>query len=176
GNNLFVANAFYGTVGEYTTSGAMINGSLISGLNYPTGITISGNDLFVADYEGGTVGEYTIGGATINVSLISGLSYPSAVAISGNKLFVANFGSGTVGEYGLDGSIVNASLISGINSPAGIAFSSVPEPSAGALAGLVVAALALWRRSLLARRGLTNMLGVAWQVSPIKSGVNGKNV
>jgi hypothetical protein len=38
--NLFVANYYGGTIGEYTTSGATVNGSLISGLNQPTGIAV----------------------------------------------------------------------------------------------------------------------------------------
>ena len=35
-------------IGEYTTSGATVNASLISGLNNPQGIAVSGSDLFVA--------------------------------------------------------------------------------------------------------------------------------
>jgi hypothetical protein len=74
GNNVFVASYGNGTIGEYTTSGATVNASLISGLNHPNGIAIIGNDLFEVNYGVGTVGEYTTSGATINPSLISGLS------------------------------------------------------------------------------------------------------
>ena len=38
-----------GTIGEYTTSGAVVNASLVSGLNYPFGIAVSGSNLFVAN-------------------------------------------------------------------------------------------------------------------------------
>jgi hypothetical protein len=37
-----------GTIGEYTTSGATVNASLISGLTSPYGIAVSGANLFVA--------------------------------------------------------------------------------------------------------------------------------
>jgi hypothetical protein len=40
GESLFVANNFDGTIGEYTTSGATVNVSLISGLGSPFGIAV----------------------------------------------------------------------------------------------------------------------------------------
>ncbi|HBZ72018.1 MAG TPA: hypothetical protein DEP35_20730 [Deltaproteobacteria bacterium] len=39
GSNLFVVNDA-GTIGEYTTSGATVNASLITGLNNPVGIVV----------------------------------------------------------------------------------------------------------------------------------------
>ncbi len=38
-----------GSIGEYTTSGATVNASLITGLSYPLGIAVSGGSLFVAN-------------------------------------------------------------------------------------------------------------------------------
>jgi len=41
GNNLYVANYSNGTIGEYdATSGAAINSSLVTGLNFPVGIAV----------------------------------------------------------------------------------------------------------------------------------------
>ena len=40
GSDLFVVNNSGGTIGEYTTSGALVNAALISGLNGPWGIAI----------------------------------------------------------------------------------------------------------------------------------------
>ena len=70
-----------------------------------------------------------------------------AGAAPAQNIYVAN-GNDTVGEYGMDGSVVNAALISGLDDPGSIAISSVPEPSAGALAGLGATSLWfwLWRR------------------------------
>jgi len=62
GGNLFVVNAASGTVGEYTSSGGVVNASLISGLNNPSFITSSGSNLFVTFPSLGTVGEYTTSG------------------------------------------------------------------------------------------------------------------
>jgi hypothetical protein len=60
GADLFVANATTGTIGEYTTSGTLVNAALITGLDNPSGIALSGSDLFVANANGsGTIGEYT---------------------------------------------------------------------------------------------------------------------
>jgi hypothetical protein len=41
GNDLFVANAGTGTIGEYTTGGAPVNASLISGLDDPEDMFIN---------------------------------------------------------------------------------------------------------------------------------------
>ena len=51
GSNLFVANYGSGTIGEYTTSGATVNAALVSGLNEPFGIAVSGSNLFVANRQ-----------------------------------------------------------------------------------------------------------------------------
>ena len=114
----------YSTVGEYTTSGATVNASLVSGLNGgPAGIAVSGGNLFITNYDSGTVGEYTTSGATVNASLVSGLNSPIFIAASGGNLFITNNNhSGTVGEYdATSGATVNASLVSGLNDPSGIA-------------------------------------------------------
>ena len=80
--DIFVTN-YNGTVGEYTTSGATVNASLVSGLYEPMGIAVSGSNLFVANYSSGTIGEYdAITGATVNASLVSGLSYPYGIAVT----------------------------------------------------------------------------------------------
>ena len=112
-----------GTVGEYTTSGGVVNASLVSWLNKPDGIAVSGSNLFVADPAGnGTIGEYTTSGAVVNASLVSGLNCPTGIAVSGSNLFVANQeGNGTIGEYTTSGAVVNASLVSGLSEPYGIA-------------------------------------------------------
>jgi hypothetical protein len=127
GSDLFVVDQM-DTIGEYTTSGATVNSSLISGLSGPYGIAISGSDLFVTNTHGGgtgdgTIGEYTTSGATVNATLVTGLSEPAGIAVSGPDIFVVNDGSGSIGEYTTSGSTVNASLVSGLSEPVGIAMS-----------------------------------------------------
>lgn len=122
GNDIFIpyssSSAGNGGVGEYTTSGATVNASLISGLNGNLGdVAVSGNDIFVVNNSAGTIGEYTTSGATVNTALITGLNHPLAMVISGNDIFVLNQGAGTVGEYTTSGATVNASLISGLGIP-----------------------------------------------------------
>ena len=80
--DIFVTNNGGNTVGDYTTSGATVNASLITGLNGPTGIALSGSNLFVVNFNGNTVGEYTTSGATVNASLITGLSSPFGIAVT----------------------------------------------------------------------------------------------
>jgi hypothetical protein len=128
GQDIFVSNSSTGTIGEYTTSGATVNASLISGLNAPAGIAVSGSNLFIANFasgitpaDNGTVGEYTTSGATVNASLISGLNGPTGIAVSGSDLLVgdyfnAGFGGppdfvGQIGDYTTSGSTVNPQLL-----------------------------------------------------------------
>ena len=120
GDIIFVTNAGNGTVGEYTTSGATVNASLISGLSIPQGIAVSGSDLFVANDGTGTIGEYTTSGATVNASLISGLSAPCPSRCLDRICLSRNAIGGpddTIGEYTTSGATVNASLISGLSLP-----------------------------------------------------------
>ena len=126
-----------GTIGEYSTSGTPINPTLITGLNFPNGLAVSGSDLFVTTYNNstgkGAIGEYTTSGATVNAALVSGLPYnPVGVAVSGTNLFVVGGGSysnqhtGTVGEYTTSGATVNASLVmTGLSTPNAVAVSGL---------------------------------------------------
>jgi hypothetical protein len=129
GGQIFVTNiGGDGSIGLYTTSGATVNPALVSGLNGPYDITVSGDKLFVVNTLAGTIGEYTTSGETVNPALISGLHNPSAIAVSGENLFVASGGNGgrgngTIGVYTTSGATVNATLVSRLTTPNGIAIS-----------------------------------------------------
>jgi hypothetical protein len=115
GGQIFVMNSGNGTIGEYTTSGATVNASLITGF-YPVGAAVSGGDLFVTKFISGTIGEYTTSGATLNASLITGLTSPDDICVLGGNLFVASQGDNSIGEYTTSGATVNASLVTGLSS------------------------------------------------------------
>lgn len=98
--DIYVANYGGTTIGEYTNTGATVNASLISGLNHPVGLALSGSDLFVSNpgpgnSANGTIGKYTISGTVENATLVSGLGYfPGGLAVSGSHLFEVNEFSG----------------------------------------------------------------------------------
>src|ERR1017187_5432919 len=46
---IFVTDVVNYTIGEYTTSGATVNASLVTGLSYPRAIAVSGSNLFVTN-------------------------------------------------------------------------------------------------------------------------------
>jgi len=127
---IFVTNWQNSTVGAYGLDGTPINPSLISGLNAPTGIAVSGSDIFVVNGGSGAdgyVSEYTTAGEIVNQYLIVGLSDPQGIAVSGSDIYVANGACGEIGQYtlGAPGLITssNPTLISGIGYPRGIAVS-----------------------------------------------------
>ena len=110
--NLFVASggAF---VGEFTTSGAIVNSYLISG--FPVGgLAAAGNSLFVENAVNGTIMEYTTSGQLVNPSLITGAGGP--LVYDGNGHLFVGSGNGTIGEYTTSGEALNASLITGLSS------------------------------------------------------------
>ena len=120
-DTILVANNGSGTIGAYTTSGATINASLISGLKGPESIAVSGPYLFVANGNTETIGQYTTSGATVNASLISGVHLEQITA-SGSNLFVASGDpADTIGEYLTSGAAVNSALVSGLAAPHGVA-------------------------------------------------------
>jgi autotransporter-associated beta strand protein len=120
---IFVESDGDGTVGEYTTSGATVNASLLSGFNSPNNIAVSGGNLFVTDDGNGRIGEYSTSGVAVNAFLVSGLNSPYGIAVSGGNLFATDRSTGTIGEYTTSGALVNGSLVSGLHNPDGIAVS-----------------------------------------------------
>jgi hypothetical protein len=138
GTNLFVTSfnpndGLNGTIGEYTTSGATVSASLVTGLNHPEGIALSGTNLFVVNGGGYTIGEYTTSGSTVNPALFTGVNQTYGIAASGGKLFITNYagaasGEGTIGEYTTSGETVNDDLISGLSGPTYIAVEAAPVP------------------------------------------------
>ena len=112
---IFGANEYTGTIGEYTTTGATVNASLITGVGPPNGMALSGGNLFV-NYVNNvepSVAEYTTKGATVNASLIPG-GNAAAIAVSGGNLFVAGIQTDRsyINEYTTSGSLVIPGLIS----------------------------------------------------------------
>ena len=112
--------------GAVAITGATASPTLVSGLNAPDGIAVSGANLWVVNNGSGTIGEYNAAtGATVNARSSPGLGLgaPGAIAVSGANLWVANSG-GTIGEYSATtGATVNASLVSGLSGPTAIAVS-----------------------------------------------------
>ena len=80
---IFVANGGSDTIGEYdATTGAPINPALISGLNGPLDVALSGGNLFVTNFLAGTIGEYNATtGAPRNSALVSGLNLPAGIVV-----------------------------------------------------------------------------------------------
>jgi hypothetical protein len=109
GPDIFVGNADTLSIGEYTTSGAVVNPALITGVNRPYGIAVSGSHLFVLDWAAGTVGEFTTSGQTINRQLITGLTKPYGIAVSGSDLYVAQLYN--VGKYTTSGQTIDPNFI-----------------------------------------------------------------
>lgn len=119
---IYVVNTASGTIGEYTTAGATVNASLISGLDSPIGLAVSGGYIYVSSPTNFRVGEYTTAGATVNATLISE-GVPSGLAVSGGNIFVSDDNAMRISEYTSAGAVVNASLISGLMYPEGLAVS-----------------------------------------------------
>ena len=84
-----VSSAF--EISKYNAiTGAVVNATLVTGLNDTFGLTISGSNLFAAGYSTGTIGEYTTAGATVNASLVNGQQNSEGMAVSGTTIYVAD--------------------------------------------------------------------------------------
>jgi hypothetical protein len=137
GTTLFVSSMVSGKIGAYGLDGTVINASLISGLNQPFGVAVSGANLLVANYSegnGSTISEYTTTGTLVNASFLKGVSMaPSGIAVSGSDVYVASLsdfiGFGSIGEYTTTGTVVNGSLVGGLGAPHGIAVVVPDQPT-----------------------------------------------
>ncbi len=118
---VFISNENNDTVSEYSVSGAVMNTSLISGLNQPIGLAVIGNDLFVANNFSGSIAEYTTSGTLVKANFATGLSNPSALVAQGGAFYVATFSvsagdeimkisGGTTSLFAKLGSDVNGSI------------------------------------------------------------------
>ena len=113
-----------GTIGEYTTAGATVNAALISGLNGPLGIAVSGSNLFVANYGDWHDRRIHHLGGDGERRADLGVERPVwALRCRARICLSRTFAHGTIGEYTTSGATVNAALISGLNDPHGIAVS-----------------------------------------------------
>lgn len=119
---LYVANSAGGSIGAYQTDGTTINAHLITGLQTPDNIAISGTDLYVTNYGGASVGKYTTAGAPLNTQLITGVTSATGIVVDGSQLFVGQ-DQGQIGEYNTSGGTVNSSLIFTNASPKSISLS-----------------------------------------------------
>ena len=114
---IFVVQENAGVVAEYTISGALVNSSLISGLNMPRCLASDGKGhLFVLNMGNSTVGAYTTSGATINASLITlHPSFPGLISLASDgseNLYAGNvMFPFAIGKYTTSGATVNAQLL-----------------------------------------------------------------
>jgi len=123
GGYIYVVNYGSNTIGEYTTSGGVVNAALISGLHQPSGIAVSGSNLYVTNEHASSItgeppgiGKYTTSGAVVNTSLVTDLNWPFAIAASEPYLFVTrlyNPAHSAVAKYTTSGTLVNDSLLYG---------------------------------------------------------------
>jgi hypothetical protein len=98
---------------------------LITAVNVPSGLAVSGTNLLVAN--SGRISQYnTSTGAGLNLNFITGLTGFSVLLVSGSTLYVANNGGTTVGKYNANtGATINANFITGLTNPFGLAISSL---------------------------------------------------
>ena len=109
-------------VSEYSLSGTVINYNLITGLNDPGFLAVSGGDLFIL--MGNNVSEYTTSGTLVNANLITGLTSPYGIAASGGNLFItSDQGGGNISEYDTSGTQLNGNLVPGVIDPGAITIS-----------------------------------------------------
>ena len=104
-----------GTIGEYNVDGTTVNAALLSGLDVPKGIAVSGANLFVVESGIDHIGEYTIAGAPVNPVVTDGAAFPTSLALAGTNLYVASVLGSVVGKFTTFGATVNDSLITDFN-------------------------------------------------------------
>jgi hypothetical protein len=110
-----------------------VNQNFITGVNGPTGITVSGAYVYWANGCGNSIGRADLNGSDVLQNFISGPSDPSGLAAAGGFLYWGNFsspqangGGTTIGRSTLGGGAISESFINGATSPAGIAVSLSP--------------------------------------------------
>ena len=135
GNNLFVANTYGDTVGEYNaTTGAVINAAFLT-LSY---------NLYVSSGPGDTIASYSLTNGAVDTRFTppTGLKFPDFISVANNLLYISTLQGGTGANYAGSVQAYDATTgapspdfttISNLYSPYGVAISTAPEPSTWAL-------------------------------------------
>ena len=163
GGVLYVGNYSNNTVVAYNaTTGGNISGfAAVTGLDYPSGLAVSGSSLYVGNlsqtpqYPAGWVEEYNAqtGAATSTPFLPDGedgVDSPWGMAVFNGDLYTANHGNNYLGVY----NAITGDVVSGFTEPpemyqvTGLAVDPVPEPRVWTLlmSGFFLAAGRLSRR------------------------------
>ncbi len=136
--------------GEYTTSGATIDRSFITGFVQGE-VETSGINLFTSYFIGDSpiIAKYLLDGTAVDRKLITEGSVITGFAISGTDLFFGE--GGIIGKYTTSGVLISNPFIGGFENAQGIAVddspNAVPEAfSTWWLASAVVGLLALRQR------------------------------
>ncbi|HTS19964.1 MAG TPA: NHL repeat-containing protein [Verrucomicrobiae bacterium] len=143
-----------GAIEEFGTNGV---GRVFAsaGLNWPCGLAFdSAGNLYVANQANNTIEIFGVSGIG-KVFADSGLAQPCGLAFdSAGDLYVANNGNGTIEKFSLSGGVLSSSgtlFASGLSSPEALVSEMVPEPSAGLLITVSLAALLPLKRRRNAR-------------------------
>lgn len=126
---IYVASVVSDTVGKYNLDGTPINATLITGLNNPRELAISGSVLYVASDNGGgqgLIGSYQLDGTPLNASLITTPALVMSMAVSGTSIFVGLNGLGipnygVVVHYSTSGTTAAANFIPTLGNGSGFA-------------------------------------------------------
>jgi hypothetical protein len=112
-----------GSVGEYTTSGGLVNASLITGLSNAQAFDLSGNSLIVSNQGANTIQTYALtgSGATLTATETGSFAGPGneyGVTTIGGNIYVASYGAGSVTEYSPTGTVLGT--LTGLGGPVGL--------------------------------------------------------
>jgi glucose/arabinose dehydrogenase len=148
--NVEATYGFPGAVEAFSTTGALLNNKLITGLVSSQGLAMVGDNLLVASRPSSgyqMIGEYSPSGSVINPSLITlPTTIATAIFISGNDVYASDLVG--VQEYTTSGDTVSANLISTDTPSIGLVVVDTPEPSQTCLlltSGGMIGGLRFWR-------------------------------
>jgi hypothetical protein len=120
--NIYVADSVLNKISKYDASGALLDGTFLTGLGGPEGISFdSSGSLYVANSSANTVQKYLSGtNLQYTIAGISGAQF--AVADDSGNLFTSAGNGNVVGWYDSNqGLAINTGYVSGVGSPEGMA-------------------------------------------------------
>ncbi len=129
---IYVANEFggghgrhrgpHGTVTTYTREGQQTTPSIVTGLDFPTGVAVDANGkIYVVNNGNNTLTTYLPDGTQTSPT-ITGLVAPTGVAVDGNgTIYVTNTDDNTLTTYLPDGTPATLTITEGLDAPTGVA-------------------------------------------------------
>ncbi|MGA3025586.1 MAG: BACON domain-containing carbohydrate-binding protein [Bryobacteraceae bacterium] len=121
--NVYIADAYYYAVEEWSASTQQVTTLVSSGLYEPSGVAVDGSgNVYIADTRNNAIKEWSAATQQVTTLVSTGLHYPHGVAVDGfGNVYIADTYNQAIKEWSASTQQVTTLVSSGLDYPEGVA-------------------------------------------------------